>query len=203
MSSSEDPVMFPSEDRVMSSSEDRVMSSSEDLVADDALSDEEAMAHALVQAREAAAAGEVPVGAVALRNGRIVAARHNEREATGDPTAHAEMLAMRDAAADVGGWRLSGVTLVVTLEPCPMCAGALLAGRVDRLVFGTSDPRAGCCGSLYNLCVDPRFNHELAVRSGVRAAECAEALTSFFSAKRAERDATPPPAPPFGTGPSD
>jgi tRNA(adenine34) deaminase len=157
------------------------------------------MALALEQARAAAAAGEVPVGAVALREGRVVAARHNEREATGDPTAHAEMLALRDAATAVGGWRLTGVTLVVTLEPCPMCAGALLAARVDRLVFGASDQRAGSCGSLYNLCVDPRFNHELALTSGVRAEECANALTSFFSSKR-DAEATPPPS---GSGLSD
>ena len=172
---------------------------SDDPLSDDPLSDDEAMALALVQAREAAAAGEVPVGAVALRNGRVVAARHNEREATGDPTAHAEMLALRDAASGMGGWRLSGVTLVVTLEPCPMCAGALLAARLDRLVFGASDPRAGSCGSLYNLCVDPRFNHELALTSGVRAEQCADLLTSFFSSKRRSEDAPPP----FGTGLSD
>jgi tRNA(adenine34) deaminase len=157
------------------------------------------MALALAEARAAAAAGEVPVGAVALRDGRVVAARHNEREGTGDPTAHAEILALRDAAAEFGGWRLSGVTLVVTLEPCPMCAGALLAGRVDRLVFGASDPRAGSCGTLYNLCVDPRLNHELALTSGVRANECADLLTSFFASKRKSGDAPPP----LGTGPSD
>ncbi len=163
------------------------------------LSDDEAMALALVEARAAAAAGEVPVGAVALRDGRVVATRHNEREATGDPTAHAEMLALRDAAAELGGWRLGGLTLVVTLEPCPMCAGALVAGRVDRLVFGASDPRAGSCGTLYNVCVDPRLNHELALTSGVRAEECAEVLTSFFASKRRSGD----PRPPLGTGPSD
>ena len=172
---------------------------SDDPLSDDPLSDDDAMGLALEQARAAAAAGEVPVGAVALRNGRVVSARHNEREATGDPTAHAEMLALRDAGTGVGGWRLNGVTLVVTLEPCPMCAGALVAGRVDRLVFGASDPRAGACGSLYNLCVDPRFNHELELTSGVRAEECADVLTSFFSSKRRSEES---PAP-FGTGPSD
>jgi tRNA(adenine34) deaminase len=168
-------------------------------LSDAPLSDDEAMALALDQARAAAAAGEVPVGAVALRDGLVVAARHNEREATGDPTAHAEMLALRDAASGAGGWRLTGVTLVVTLEPCPMCAGALLAARVDRLVFGATDTRAGSCGSLYNVCVDPRFNHELALTSGVRAEECANLLTSFFSSKRGFGE----PAPPFGTGLSD
>ncbi len=157
------------------------------------------MALALDQSRAAAAAGEVPVGAVALYDGRVVAARHNEREATGDPTAHAEMLALRDAAAALGGWRLAGVTLVVTLEPCPMCAGALVAGRIDRLVFGATDPRAGACGTLYNLCVDPRLNHELAVTSGVRAQECADVLTSFFASRRASSDVLAP----FRTGPSE
>jgi tRNA(adenine34) deaminase len=139
---------------------------------------------ALAQARLAAADGEVPVGAVAILDGAVVAARHNERERSGDPTAHAEILALRDAARAVGGWRLSSVTLVVTLEPCPMCAGALLAARVGHLVFGAVDPRAGACGTLYNLCADPRLNHEIAVTAGVRAAECGQLLTSFFTEKR-------------------
>ena len=139
---------------------------------------------ALAQAREAATEGEVPVGAVALLDGDVVAARHNERERSGDPTAHAEVLALRDAALAIGGWRLSSVTLVVTLEPCPMCAGALLAARVGHLVFGAVDPRAGACGTLYNLCADPRLNHEVEITAGVRAAECGELLTSFFAEKR-------------------
>jgi tRNA(adenine34) deaminase len=151
------------------------------------------MAAALAEARAAAADGEVPVGAVTLVNGSIVAARHNEREATGDPTAHAELLALQDTARALGGWRLSEVTLVVTLEPCPMCAGALVAARVGRLVFGAADPRAGACGSLYNLCVDPRLNHELPVTPGVRSAECAALLTSFFAQKRPVT-APPPPS---------
>ncbi len=142
------------------------------------------MRAALHLARQAEAAGEVPVGAVVLDRGVVVAARHNERERSADPTAHAEMLALRDAAAALGGWRLSEMTVVVTLEPCPMCAGALVAARVARLVFGASDPRAGACGSLYNLCSDPRLNHELPVTGGVRAAECGELLSSFFSEKR-------------------
>ena len=145
------------------------------------------MALALVEARAAAVQGEVPVGAVSLVEGRVVAARHNEREATGDPTAHAEMLTLRDTAAALGGWRLSEVTLVVTLEPCPMCAGALVAARVGRLVFGATDPRAGACGTLYNLCVDPRLNHELAVTEGVRAEECSALLTTFFAERRNDR----------------
>ncbi len=145
------------------------------------------MALALAEARRAAEAGEVPVGAVAVVDGAVVAARHNEREASNDPTAHAEMLALRDVAAHLGDWRLHAVTLYVTLEPCPMCAGALVAARVGRLVFGAVDPRAGACGTLYNLCVDPRLNHELPVTPGVAALECSTLLTSFFAGKRAER----------------
>jgi tRNA(adenine34) deaminase len=157
------------------------------------------MALALAEARRAAEAGEVPVGAVAVVDGAVVAARHNEREASNDPTAHAEMLALRDAAAHLGDWRLRDVTLFVTLEPCPMCAGALVAARVGRLVYGAVDPRAGACGTLYNLCVDPRLNHELPVTSGVAAQECGSLLTSFFAGKRGER----PPSETFGTGQSD
>jgi tRNA(adenine34) deaminase len=145
------------------------------------------MALAVAEAQAASAQGEVPVGAVALIGGNVVAARHNEREGACDPTAHAEILVLRDAATAVGGWRLSQVTLVVTLEPCPMCAGALVAARVRRVVFGASDPRAGACGTLYNLCADPRLNHELEVRGGVSATECAALLSSFFTEKRADR----------------
>jgi tRNA(adenine34) deaminase len=141
---------------------------------------------ALAEARAAAEEGEVPVGAVTLIAGRVVAARHNQREGAIDPTAHAEILALRDTAAAVGGWRLSEVTLVVTLEPCPMCAGALVAARVGRLVYGASDPRAGACGTLYNLCADPRLNHELEVTGRVRAAECGALLSSFFVEQRAD-----------------
>jgi tRNA(adenine34) deaminase len=151
-----------------------------------AMDDEAAMELALAEAREAAAKGEVPVGAVALLGNQVLAARHNEREALGDPTAHAEILALRDAAAHVGGWRLADITLVVTLEPCPMCAGALVAARVGRLVFGAVDPRAGACGTLYNLCSDPRLNHEVPVTHGVRADECGALLSAFFADKRGE-----------------
>jgi tRNA(adenine34) deaminase len=143
------------------------------------------MGLALTEAHSALAHGDVPVGAVALVDGRVVAARHNERQRLGDPTAHAEILALRDTAAALGGWRLSAVTLVVTLEPCPMCAGALVAARLGRLVFGATDPRAGACGTLYNLCQDPRLNHEVPIRAGVRAEPCATLLTSFFAEKRA------------------
>jgi tRNA(adenine34) deaminase len=133
---------------------------------------------------EAAAAlehGDVPIGAVVLQGGAIIARRHNERELTGDPTAHAEILALRDAARAAGSWRLDDTILVVTVEPCPMCAGALVAARVGRVVFGASDPKAGACGSLYNLVADPRLNHEVAVTYGVRADECAALITKFFA----------------------
>ena len=150
---------------------------------------------ALSEARLAAQDGEVPVGAVALVGGMVVAARHNERERSGDPTAHAEILALRDAATSVGGWRLSEVTLVVTLEPCPMCAGALVAARVRRVVFGATDPRAGACGTLYNLCTDPRLNHEVDVSGGVAAAACRDLLTSFFEMRRTDQADSPPPLP--------
>jgi tRNA(adenine34) deaminase len=149
-----------------------------------AADDAAAMDLALVEAAAAIAHGDVPVGAVALVDGNVVASRHNERERSGDPTAHAEILALADAAAALGTWRLSAVTLVVTLEPCPMCAGALVASRLGRVVFGAADPKAGACGSLYNLCADPRLNHEVTVTAGVRAAEAADLLTGFFDAKR-------------------
>ena len=142
------------------------------------------MALALHEAAMASQHGDVPVGAVALVDGQAVARRHNERELRGDPTAHAEILALRDTATVVGGWRLGAVTLVVSLEPCPMCAGALVAARVGRLVFGAVDPRAGAAGSLYNLCADPRLNHELPVTHGLRAAESAALLDSFFAQRR-------------------
>jgi tRNA(adenine34) deaminase len=148
------------------------------------MTDDDAMGLALEEARVALEQGEVPVGAVALVDGAVVAARHNERERSGDPTAHAEILALRDAARILGGWRLSTVTLVVTLEPCPMCAGALVASRLGRLVFGAVDPRAGACGTLYNLCADPRLNHEVPLTAGLRAAECGNLLTSFFARMR-------------------
>jgi tRNA(adenine34) deaminase len=149
------------------------------------VTDEEAMGLALDEARAAAAAGDVPVGAVLLDpDGAVVAVARNERELIGDPTAHAEVLALRGAAAALGGWRLAGCTLVVTLEPCPMCAGALVAARIGRVVFGAVDPKAGACGSLYNLCVDPRLNHEVAVTAGVRGDECAAVLSEFFAARR-------------------
>ena len=139
---------------------------------------------ALEQARRAAAAGEVPVGAVVIVGDTVIAARHNERERTGDPTAHAEVLAMRDAAADRNDWRLEDATLVTTLEPCPMCAGAAVAARVERVVFGAYDPKAGAAATLYNLLVDPRLPHNAEVTGGVRASECGELLSNFFADRR-------------------
>lgn len=148
------------------------------------MTDDEAMALALEEAAAAAAHGDVPVGAVVLDGDAVIACRHNERERLADPTAHAELLALRDAAAARRSWRLDGTTLVVTLEPCPMCAGAMVAARVARLVFGAADPKAGACGSIYNLCADPRLNHEVAVTSGVRAEEGAALLRAFFAPQR-------------------
>jgi tRNA(adenine34) deaminase len=148
-------------------------------VDDDAL-----MEVALAEASDGAEAGEVPVGAVVAIGDRIVARRHNERESLIDPTAHAELLALRDAATEVGSWRLAGATLVVTLEPCPMCAGAAWAARLDRVVWGAPNPDAGALGSLYHLGADPRLNHEFEVGHGVRAEECASLLADFFADRR-------------------
>jgi tRNA(adenine34) deaminase len=148
------------------------------------MTDDEAMAAALAEAELAPPHGDVPVGAVVLVDGEVVAARHNEREKTGDPTAHAELLALRDAAGQRSDWRLLDATLVVTLEPCPMCAGAAVAARIERVVYAAPDPRTGACGSLYNLCADPRLNHEIAVTAGVQRDRAAELLTTFFAAKR-------------------
>lgn len=139
---------------------------------------------ALEEAAAAATHGDVPVGAVVLFEGSVIARRHNERELTGDPTAHAEVLALRDAARAVGSWRLEGATLVVTLEPCPMCAGALFTSRVSTLVFGASDPKAGACGSLYNLCADARLNHETHVIPGIAADRASLLLKNFFAERR-------------------
>ena len=148
------------------------------------MTDDEAMAVALAQAEVAVSHGDVPVGAVVLVGGEVVAARHNERERAGDPTAHAELLALRDAAQSRGDWRLVDATLVVTLEPCPMCAGAAVAARLQRLVFGAPDPKAGACGSLYNLCADPRLNHEVEVTAGVQRDRVSQQLTTFFASQR-------------------
>ena len=139
---------------------------------------------ALAEATTGADRGEVPIGAVVVVDGKVVAQRHNEREATGDPTAHAEVLALRDAAAAVGSWRLSEATLVVTLEPCPMCAGAAWASRVGHVIWGAPNDDAGAMGSLYNLAADPRLNYEYPVTTGVMARECGKLLVDFFANRR-------------------
>jgi tRNA(adenine34) deaminase len=148
------------------------------------VSDDEAMQLALDQAATAAVHGDVPIGAVVVREGQVIAARHNERELTGDPTAHAEVLAIRDAANVVGHWRLLDCSLYVTLEPCVMCAGALVNARIGRVVFGAVDPKAGALVSLYQVCSDPRLNHRPPVVAGVRAEEAGKLLRDFFASRR-------------------
>ena len=139
---------------------------------------------ALERARACLEHGDVPIGAVVVRSSEILASAGNERELRGDPTAHAEVLALRAAAESVGSWRLDGCTLYVTLEPCAMCAGAVVLSRLDRLVFGTADPKAGFVGSLGDLVRDPRLNHRAAVTAGVLAAESVELLRAFFRERR-------------------
>jgi tRNA(adenine34) deaminase len=148
------------------------------------ISDEQAMQIALEQARLAGEMGDVPVGAVVVHDGKVIAARHNEREATGDPTAHAEILALRDAATSLGRWRLNDCTLVVTLEPCVMCAGAIINARVETLVYATADLKGGATASLYNVCSDPRLNHNPNVKHGVCEHEATLLLKEFFAQKR-------------------
>lgn len=144
------------------------------------------MKRALELAAEAEAKGDIPIGAVVVNlDGKIIAEGHNERELRHDPTAHAEVLALRAAAEKEQAWRLTGCTLVVSLEPCVMCAGALSLARVDRIVFGCSDPRAGATGSIYQIHDDARLNHRMEVISGVLEAECRDILVSFFRKKRA------------------
>jgi len=142
------------------------------------------MAIALDEAERAGDAGEVPVGAAVLLDGEVIARAGNERERRGDPTAHAEVLALRAAAEVTGSWRLDGATLVVTLEPCPMCAGALVGARVRRVVFGAANTDNGSCGTLYNLCADPRLNHEVEVVHGVEGAAATALLDAFFAERR-------------------
>jgi tRNA(adenine34) deaminase len=139
---------------------------------------------ALAEAARALDHGDVPVGAVVVHDGDLIASRHNERELTGDPTAHAEVLAIRDAATTLGSWRLTGCTLVVTLEPCVLCAGAALSARLDRIVYAAADSAGGACLSLYNVCDDPRLNHRIDLLPGVRAQAGAALLTDFFADRR-------------------
>lgn len=138
------------------------------------------MSLALDEARAAAAEGEAPVGAVIVCDGAVVARARNARESAADPTAHAELIAIREAAERLGRWRLSDCTLYVTLEPCPMCAGALVNARIGRLVYGAADPKAGAVGTLYDLSCDERLNHRFPVARGVLERECSEVLTGFF-----------------------
>ena len=160
--------------------------------ADAVATDSRLMRRALLAAQEAAAAGEVPVGAVVARGQEVLAVAANERERTKDPTAHAELLALRRAAAVVDGWRLSGCTLYATLEPCPMCAGAAHAARVSRLVYAAPDPKAGYAGTLHNTPADVRLNHTFPVEGGLLAAEAADLLRSFFKNRRPKPPRTSP-----------
>ncbi len=145
---------------------------------------EDSMRLALEQARMAASHGDVPIGAVVIdQAGKVLAAAGNEREIRHDPTAHAELLALREASRRLRSWRLSGLTLIVTLEPCTMCAGALVVARVTRLVFGAFDPKAGAVSSLFDVVRDPRLNHRVDVRSGVLEAECSALLKDFFRSR--------------------
>lgn len=148
------------------------------------MTDQEWMQEALDEARRGAEQGEVPVGAIVVRGGVELGRAHNLRESAGDPLAHAEILAIAAAAEKVDGWRLTGCTIFVTLEPCAMCAGALVNARIERIVFGAPDPKAGFCGSLGDLVRDRRMNHRLEVTSGVLAEECGEILRAFFAARR-------------------
>ena len=146
--------------------------------------DERFMAEAMAEAALAADAGDVPVGCVLVRSGEIIARGHNLRERAQDPTAHAELVALRAAAVRLRSWRLTDVTCYVTLEPCPMCAGAALNARIALVAYGAADPKAGAIGSLYNLAVDPRLNHEMTVVAGVRADAAGTLLRAFFAGRR-------------------
>jgi tRNA(adenine34) deaminase len=150
----------------------------------DTTDDERWMELALREARRAADLGEVPVGAVVVRGDEVVGTGYNRREIDRDPLAHAELLAIREASRSVGGWRLEGCTMVVTLEPCAMCAGALVNSRIARLVFGAADPKAGFCGTLGDLVRDPRLNHRMSVVAGVRSEACGQLLREFFGRLR-------------------
>ncbi len=153
------------------------------------------MGRALRLARRAEALGEVPIGALLVKDNTVIGKGFNQREGKNDPSAHAEMIAIRQASRKLKAWRLTGTTLYVTLEPCPMCMGALLLARVERVVFGCLDPKGGAAGSLYNLAADNRFNHRVELTTGVREAECSAILTLFFRNLRREkkllRESTP------------
>ncbi|MEO8322559.1 MAG: tRNA adenosine(34) deaminase TadA [Actinomycetota bacterium] len=148
------------------------------------MTDEELMRVALEEAQLSLEHNDVPIGAVVARGSEIIARAHNQRELRNDPTAHAEILALRAAAEAIGSWRLNGLTMYVTLEPCAMCAGGLVLARIDRLVYGPADPRAGAALSLYNIPQDPRLNHEVEITTGVLEEECGVLLRNFFGARR-------------------
>jgi tRNA(adenine34) deaminase len=152
------------------------------------ISDELLMRQAIAEARSALALEEVPVGCVIyhVSTDRIVGRGHNRRESSADPTAHAEMIALRQAAAELGDWRLTDCTAAVTLEPCPMCAGAMVNARLGRLVYGCDDPKAGAVRTLFQLCDDPRLNHRMSITSGISAGECAALLKDFFAVQRSQ-----------------
>lgn len=145
------------------------------------------MHEALIEAEKALALGDVPVGAVVVSGGRIIGRGYNRREAENDPTAHAEIIALREAGLSYGTWRLNGASLYVTLEPCPMCAGALVMSRVEHVIYGADDPKAGSAGSVLNILQFPGFNHEVKVTGGVLAEACSRLLREFFSARREKR----------------
>ncbi len=153
-------------------------------MAEDVVGDEHMMAEALALARSAGSRGEVPVGAIVVADGRIIGRGGNLPIAASDPTAHAEIGALREAGAAVRNYRLPGCTLFVTIEPCIMCAGAIIHARIARLVFGARDPKTGACGSVIDVFADPRLNHHTSVTGGVRAEECGALLSSFFAARR-------------------
>ena len=151
--------------------------------------DESFMREALLQAKQAVEQGEVPIGCVVVQDGAIIARAHNLRETWQDPTAHAEILALREAARKLGRWRLTGATLYATMEPCAMCAGALVLARVDRLVYGCPDPKAGACGSVFDIVREPQLNHRIEVGIGVLEEECQSVLKEFFADRRGENQA--------------
>jgi len=148
--------------------------------------DESFMQEALAQAKQAIEHGEVPVGCVVVHDGAVIARAHNRRETWQDPTAHAEMIALREAARKLGRWRLTGTTLYVTVEPCAMCAGAVMLARVDRLVYGCPDPKAGACGSVFNMVRESQLNHQVKVVGRVLAEDCSQVLKEFFGQRRNE-----------------
>ena len=152
--------------------------------------DEYYMSLALKEAEAAASEDEVPVGAVIVFENRVVGRAHNQRERLHDPTAHAEMIAVTQAASYLQNWRLTGCAIYVTIEPCAMCAGALVLARIDRIVYGVPDPKGGACGSVFNVVNEPRLNHRVQVTRGVLAEECARVLSDFFKRRRAEQKNT-------------